>query len=44
MLKGLQIDGKGQKDHSAILNFYEKLARVKVRKAQGEPPEQLRVA
>ncbi len=32
ILKCLQLDGKGQKDHSAILNFYEKLAGVEVRK------------
>jgi 2-hydroxy-3-oxopropionate reductase len=32
ILKSLKVDGKGQKDHSAILNFYEKLARTEVRK------------
>lgn len=32
ILKCLQVEGKGQKDHSAILNFYEKLAGVEVRK------------
>ena len=32
ILKSLKADGKGQKDHSAILNFYEKLAGIEVRK------------
>jgi 2-hydroxy-3-oxopropionate reductase len=32
ILKSLQVDGKGQKDHSGILLFYEKLAQIKVRK------------
>lgn len=32
MLKCLKLEGKGQKDHSAILNYYEKLAGVEVRK------------
>ena len=34
ILKTLQVEGRGQKDHSAILNFYEKLAGVDVRKPQ----------
>jgi 2-hydroxy-3-oxopropionate reductase len=34
ILKCLQLDGKGQRDHSAILNFYEKLTGVEVRKMQ----------
>jgi 2-hydroxy-3-oxopropionate reductase len=32
ILKSLKVDGKGQKDHSAILNFYERLAGIEVRK------------
>ncbi len=32
IMKSLQVEGKGQKDHSAILNFYEKLAGIEVRK------------
>lgn len=44
ILKGLQVDGKGQKDHSAILNFYEKLAKVEVRKPKPESRDQSRVA
>ncbi|HVN80295.1 MAG TPA: 2-hydroxy-3-oxopropionate reductase [Terriglobia bacterium] len=32
ILKCLKLDGKGQKDHSAILNYYEKLAGVEVRR------------
>ena len=32
ILKSLQIDGKGQKDHSGILLFYEKLAQIEVRR------------
>jgi 2-hydroxy-3-oxopropionate reductase len=34
MLKVLQVEGKGQKDHSALLNFYEKLSGVEVRKGR----------
>ncbi len=32
IMKSLQIEGKGQKDHSALLNFYEKLAGIEVRR------------
>jgi 2-hydroxy-3-oxopropionate reductase len=32
ILKALKVEGLGQKDHSAILQFYEKLAGVRVRK------------
>ena len=32
MLQALKVDGKAQKDHSAIIQFYEKLAQVEVRK------------
>jgi 2-hydroxy-3-oxopropionate reductase len=32
ILKALKVEGLGQKDHSAILQFYEKLAGVQVRK------------
>jgi 2-hydroxy-3-oxopropionate reductase len=39
ILKSLQVEGRGQKDHSAILNFYEKLAGMEVRKGQSESPE-----
>jgi 2-hydroxy-3-oxopropionate reductase len=31
VLKALKVEGLGQKDHSAILQFYEKLAGVQVR-------------
>jgi len=32
ILQSLKVEGKGQKDHSGILNFYERLAGVEVRK------------
>jgi len=32
ILQALKVDGKGQCDHSAIIQFYEKLAKVEVRK------------
>ena len=32
ILKSLQIEGNGQKDHSGILLFYEKLAQIEVRR------------
>jgi len=32
MLQALKVDGLGQSDHSAIIQFYEKLAKVEVRK------------
>ena len=32
ILQALKIDGKGQNDHSAIVQFYEKLAKIEVRK------------
>jgi 2-hydroxy-3-oxopropionate reductase len=32
ILKSLQVDGKGQKDHSGILLFYEKMAQIEVRR------------
>jgi 2-hydroxy-3-oxopropionate reductase len=32
ILKSLQIEGSGQKDHSGILLFYEKLAQTEVRR------------
>ena len=32
ILQALKVDGKGQSDHSAIVQFYEKLAKVEVRK------------
>jgi 2-hydroxy-3-oxopropionate reductase len=32
IMKSLKAGGKGQKDHSAILNFYEKLTGIEVRK------------
>jgi 2-hydroxy-3-oxopropionate reductase len=32
ILQALKIDGKGQNDHSGIVQFYEKLAKVEVRK------------
>jgi 2-hydroxy-3-oxopropionate reductase len=34
ILKCLQVEGKGGKDHSAILQFYERLAAVEVRKTE----------
>lgn len=36
ILKSLQVEGRGQKDHLAILNFYEKLAGIEVRKGHSE--------
>jgi 2-hydroxy-3-oxopropionate reductase len=32
ILQALKVDGKGQNDHSGIVQFYEKLAQVEVRK------------
>ncbi len=32
ILQALKIDGKGQNDHGGIIQFYEKLAKVEVRK------------
>jgi 2-hydroxy-3-oxopropionate reductase len=32
MLQALKVDGKGQSDHSAIVQFYEKLAKFEARK------------
>ena len=32
ILQALKVDGYGQSDHSAIVKFYEKLAKVEVRK------------
>jgi 2-hydroxy-3-oxopropionate reductase len=32
ILQALKIDGKGQNDHSGIVQFYEKLAQIEVRK------------
>jgi 2-hydroxy-3-oxopropionate reductase len=32
ILQALKVDGNGQNDHSAIVQFYEKLAQVEVRK------------
>lgn len=32
MLQALKVDGKGQKDHSAIVQFYEKIANTEVRR------------
>jgi 2-hydroxy-3-oxopropionate reductase len=32
IMQSLKVEGKGQKDHSGILNFYEKLAGIEVRK------------
>jgi 2-hydroxy-3-oxopropionate reductase len=32
ILQALKVDGKGQSDHSAIVQYYEKLAKVEVRK------------
>jgi 2-hydroxy-3-oxopropionate reductase len=31
ILQSLKVEGKGQKDHSSILNFYEKLAGIEVK-------------
>jgi 2-hydroxy-3-oxopropionate reductase len=32
ILQALKVDGKGQNDHSAIVQFYEKLAKIEARK------------
>jgi 2-hydroxy-3-oxopropionate reductase len=32
ILQSLKVDGQGSSDHSAIVQFYEKLARIEVRK------------
>jgi 2-hydroxy-3-oxopropionate reductase len=32
ILKSLQVEGKGQKDHSGILLFYERMAQIEVRR------------
>jgi len=32
ILQALKVDGKGQSDHSAIVQFYEKLAKVEVKR------------
>lgn len=32
ILQALKVDGKGQNDHSSIVQFYEKLAQVEVKK------------
>ena len=32
ILQSLKVDGKGQNDHSGIVQFYEKLAKVEARK------------
>ena len=32
ILQALKIDGKGQNDHSSIIQFYEKLAQIEARK------------
>ena len=32
ILQALKVDGKGQNDHSGIVQFYEKLAQIEVRK------------
>ncbi|MCC9296855.1 NAD-binding protein, partial [Clostridium sp. WLY-B-L2] len=32
ILRNLHLDGEGQSDHSAIIKFYEKLAKVEVTK------------
>lgn len=32
ILQALKVDGKGQMDHSAIVQFYEKLAKVEVKR------------
>lgn len=34
ILQGLKTDGEGASDHSAIVKYYEKLAKVEVRKAK----------
>jgi 2-hydroxy-3-oxopropionate reductase len=39
ILKSLQIEGKGQKDHSGILLFYEKMAQVQVRRRAEQDAE-----
>ena len=37
ILMALQVEGKGQMDHSAILTFYEELARAEVRRTHKQP-------
>jgi 2-hydroxy-3-oxopropionate reductase len=32
ILQALRVDGKGQSDHSAIVQFYEKLAKIEVKR------------
>jgi 2-hydroxy-3-oxopropionate reductase len=32
IMQALKVDGKGLDDHCSIIQFYEKLARVEVRK------------
>ncbi|MGC9063449.1 MAG: NAD-binding protein, partial [bacterium] len=32
ILQALKVDGKGQMDHSAIIQFYEKLAHIEVKR------------
>jgi 2-hydroxy-3-oxopropionate reductase len=39
ILKSLQIEGKGQKDHSGILLFYEKMAQIQVRRRAEQDAE-----
>lgn len=34
ILQALKVDGRGSKDHGAIVNFYEKLAQIEVRPSQ----------
>jgi 2-hydroxy-3-oxopropionate reductase len=34
IMRALQADGKGQNDHGGIIQYYEKLAKVEVRKKQ----------
>jgi len=34
ILQALKVDGKGQSDHSAIVQFYEKLAKVEVKRQE----------
>jgi 2-hydroxy-3-oxopropionate reductase len=32
IMQALKVDGKGQHDHGGIIQFYEKLAQIEVRK------------
>jgi 2-hydroxy-3-oxopropionate reductase len=32
MMQALKVDGKGQNDHSGLIQFYEKLSKIEVRK------------